>query len=72
MLVPGLAFSRSGARLGRGKGFYDNYLIKYHQKFGKFPRTVALAFNEQVLPEVPVTENDVTIDLVLYENSDLK
>ena len=68
MLVPGLAFSRSGSRLGRGKGFYDNYLHKYRQQFGKFPVTMALAFNEQVLPEVPVTENDVKIDFVLFEN----
>ena len=29
VLVPGLAFSPSGDRLGRGKGFYDRYLNKY-------------------------------------------
>jgi len=26
MIVPGLAFTKSGDRLGRGKGFYDKYL----------------------------------------------
>ena len=28
MLVPGMAFTEDGKRLGRGKGYYDTYLAK--------------------------------------------
>ncbi|XP_030580068.1 5-formyltetrahydrofolate cyclo-ligase [Archocentrus centrarchus] len=67
ILMPGLGFDRAGNRLGRGKGFYDNYLerCKKHPK-GK-PYTIALAFKEQLCQEVPVDDHDVLIDEVLYE-----
>ncbi|KAM9317833.1 5-formyltetrahydrofolate cyclo-ligase isoform 1-T1 [Pholidichthys leucotaenia] len=67
ILMPGLGFDRSGNRLGRGKGFYDNYLerCKRHPK-GK-PYTIALAFREQLCQDIPVNDNDVLIDEVLYE-----
>lgn len=66
--MPGLGFDRSGNRLGRGKGFYDTYLERCitHPK-GK-PYTVALAFKEQLCQEIPVDNNDVLIDEVLYED----
>jgi 5-formyltetrahydrofolate cyclo-ligase len=48
ILAPGLAFDERGARLGRGKGFFDRYL----------PRTRALAagvaYLEQILPVFPI------------------
>ena len=68
--MPGLAFTRKGDRLGRGKGFYDNYLTQYEKKFGSKPVTVALAFNEQICDFVPTSESDVPVDFVLYEQSD--
>lgn len=68
ILMPGLGFDRLGKRLGRGKGFYDTYLERCirHPK-GK-PYTIALAFKEQLCQEIPVDENDVLIDEVLYED----
>lgn len=68
ILMPGLGFDRQGKRLGRGKGFYDTYLERCirHPK-GK-PYTIALAFKEQLCQEIPVDENDVLIDEVLYED----
>lgn len=68
ILMPGLGFNRLGKRLGRGKGFYDTYLERCirHPK-GK-PYTIALAFKEQLCQEIPVDENDVLIDEVLYED----
>ncbi|XP_034536131.1 5-formyltetrahydrofolate cyclo-ligase isoform X2 [Notolabrus celidotus] len=70
ILMPGLGFDRSGNRLGRGKGFYDTYLERCikHPK-GK-PFTIALAFKEQLCPEIPVDANDVLIDEILHEEQE--
>ena len=70
ILMPGLGFDRLGKRLGRGKGFYDTYLERCirHPK-GK-PYTIALAFKEQLCQEIPVDDNDVLIDEILYEDDE--
>ncbi|XP_034437596.1 5-formyltetrahydrofolate cyclo-ligase [Hippoglossus hippoglossus] len=70
ILMPGLGFDQMGKRLGRGKGYYDTYLercIRYSK--GK-PYTIALAFKEQLCQEIPVDDNDVLIDEVLYEDDE--
>ena len=67
IIVPGLAFSPQGQRLGRGKGYYDTYLRGCWEKQGKRPSTVALAFKEQIYESIPVLETDELVDLVLYE-----
>ncbi|TNM90421.1 hypothetical protein fugu_002710 [Takifugu bimaculatus] len=70
ILMPGLGFDRSGRRLGRGKGFYDNYLERcITQSRGK-PYTIAVAFKEQLCQEIPVDDHDMLIDEVLYEDDD--
>lgn len=68
ILMPGLGFDRSGKRLGRGKGFYDTYLERCISSPRGKPYTVALAFKEQLCQEIPVDDNDVLIDEVLYED----
>jgi len=70
MLVPGLAFSRSGQRLGRGKGYYDSYLQRYRQLPGMRPVfTIALAFKQQIVDSIPTSEDDASIDMVLFDES---
>ena len=63
--MPGLAFTTTGTRLGRGKGFYDKYLadLKHH---GNVPRTMALLYLEQLVDHVPNTEQDVPIDELIF------
>ncbi len=51
-IVPGLAWTRQGARLGWGGGFYDRLLPGL-----KCP-TWGVGFNVQVLGELPVEEHD--------------
>lgn len=66
IIVPGLAFSRAGARCGRGRGYYDAYLARAATSLSSSPPlTIALAFNEQLLEEVPTDSHDHTIDLVI-------
>ena len=67
ILVPGMAFTENGHRLGRGKGYYDTYLQKA-KSVGVNPKTLALAFNEQILSEIPVNDHDYNIDRVIYPN----
>ncbi|HZZ71198.1 MAG TPA: 5-formyltetrahydrofolate cyclo-ligase [Pirellulales bacterium] len=63
VMVPGVAFDRRGARMGHGKGYYDKLLE--HAR----PDTplVALAFECQLFPEIPVQEHDVFMDKIITE-----
>jgi 5-formyltetrahydrofolate cyclo-ligase len=61
-LVPGLAFSEKGERLGRGKGFYDRYLSSFRGI------TIGLAFDEQVIGEVPIEAHDELIEFLVSES----
>ena len=59
VLVPGTAFDLRGNRLGRGKGFYDRLLQDVRGvKCG-------IAFDEQVVKEVPAEKPDVPVDFIL-------
>jgi 5-formyltetrahydrofolate cyclo-ligase len=58
MVVPAIAVDTAGRRLGRGKGHYDATLLAY-----KGP-SVALVFDSQLVPEVPVGEHDLRVGAV--------
>jgi 5-formyltetrahydrofolate cyclo-ligase len=58
-LVPGAAFDLRGCRLGRGRGFYDRLLVEVRGiKCG-------VAFDEQIVNEVPAGTLDVQLDFIL-------
>jgi 5-formyltetrahydrofolate cyclo-ligase len=59
ILVPGVAFDLHGRRLGRGKGFYDRLLADMRGT------TCGVAFDEQIVPEIPVEPHDVHLDYLL-------
>ena len=59
ILVPGVAFDLQGRRLGRGKGFYDQLLAALRGM------TCGVAFDEQIVPEVPVEPHDVRLSSIL-------
>ena len=65
IIMPGLAFSDQGARLGRGKGFYDTYIEKCERLQGKRPYLLAVAFNEQLVEDVPMSDHDCLMDQVI-------
>ncbi|KDR19647.1 5-formyltetrahydrofolate cyclo-ligase-like [Zootermopsis nevadensis] len=66
ILVPGLAFTVAGHRLGRGRGYYDTFLAKCRTTQGSAPLTVGLAFSQQMVASVPTDENDICLDKVLH------
>lgn len=68
IFMPGLGFDKKGNRLGRGKGYYDTYLERCMKHPRGKPYTIALAFKEQICESVPVAENDVQVDEILYED----
>jgi len=59
VLVPGVAFDMNGRRLGRGKGYYDRLLAQVGGK------TCGVAFDEQIVDEVPAGPNDVDLNCIL-------
>lgn len=63
IIVPGLAFDRSGFRVGYGGGYYDRFLSKY-------PRAikVAIGFDLQVINEVPKEHFDIAVDYIFTES----
>jgi 5-formyltetrahydrofolate cyclo-ligase len=61
LVVPAIAVDTAGRRLGRGKGHYDATLSAYQG------RTVALVFDSQLVPEVPVGEHDRRVGAVCTE-----
>ncbi len=62
VLVPGLAFDQAKYRLGRGKGYYDRFLAKLPHRI----KTFGLAFDFQMVRELPVTELDIPMTRVVH------
>jgi len=61
VLVPGLAFSRHGYRLGYGAGYFDHFLADYRGHF------IGLAFRFQLLEELPVSPHDIPVHRIITE-----
>ena len=61
VITPGLAFDKSGNRLGRGKGCYDRFLKKLDSKTYK----IGLAFRFQILDSLAFSFQDERLDLVI-------
>jgi 5-formyltetrahydrofolate cyclo-ligase len=63
VLVPGVLFDRRGGRLGRGKGYYDRLLGAMRPR----PFLIGVTLERRVVPEVPMTEDDIRMDAVITE-----
>lgn len=66
VIVPGLAFSKDGKRLGKGKGFYDRFFEKLGKNGYKNIFLCGLCFPCQISSDVPCGEFDREVDLVLF------
>jgi len=63
VVVPALAIDAAGYRIGYGKGYYDQAL----PRFAPPAVTIAVAFDFQLISEVPVTQGDVSVDWVVTD-----
>lgn len=63
MVMPGVAFDKDNHRVGYGGGFYDRFLEKHPQV-----TRVAVAFDFQILPEVPTEPTDISPQFIVTES----
>jgi 5-formyltetrahydrofolate cyclo-ligase len=68
IVVPALQLDARGHRIGYGAGFYDRALPRFSPPALK----VGVAFDFQLIAEVPVTEGDVALDLVVTDDKVLE
>lgn len=58
-IIPGVAYGFNGARLGRGKGFYDRLLKQLSCP------CIGICFEQQLYPEIPVEPHDRPMNLIV-------
>lgn len=68
IIIPGIGFTNKGNRLGRGGGYYDRFLKKLKENCC----TVALAFEIQIVKEIPLDKYDVPVDYIITEDRIIK
>ena len=61
LIVPGVAFTPQGDRLGYGGGYYDRYLPQCPQA-----QKIALAFSRQILAHIPTETHDLKIAQIIH------
>ena len=62
LIIPGIAFDLQGNRLGYGKGYYDRFLSLRKVKY-----IIALAYETQVVNEIPNNDHDIPVDVIITE-----
>ena len=61
VLMPGMAFTKDGKRMGYGGGFYDKFLAAEPDH-----PTVALCYDFQMVEDLPTEDYDIPVDCVLW------
>jgi 5-formyltetrahydrofolate cyclo-ligase len=63
VVVPGLGFTPTGYRIGRGMGFYDRFLAQ-SEFLGV---SCGLCFDQQIVPDIPVLDHDVPLSMLVSD-----
>ena len=66
-LLPGIAFSRNGARLGYGGGFYDKLLCAAQR-----PVLAVAAYGLQIVAQLPQEATDVSVEWIVTESATIR
>jgi len=59
-VIPGMGFTHTGHRIGRGSGFYDRFLAQADF----LGVSCGLGFEEQIVPYIPMLEHDVPLGML--------
>ncbi|MEE8399944.1 MAG: 5-formyltetrahydrofolate cyclo-ligase [Desulfobacterales bacterium] len=62
-IIPGVAFDEKGGRIGSGEGYYDRLI----PKLSITTRKVALAYENQMVQQVPIESHDKHVDIIITE-----
>lgn len=62
IIVPGLAFTKDGYRLGFGGGYYDRFLSEFNGE------TFALAYEFQLMDSLPIEVHDIPVKKIVTPN----
>ncbi|MBR4950066.1 MAG: 5-formyltetrahydrofolate cyclo-ligase [Clostridia bacterium] len=60
-ITPGLSFTKSGERIGYGKGYYDKYLMDFKNL------KIGLCYDEMLSDFIPTEKNDIKMDVIITE-----
>ena len=60
-LIPGIAFTASGDRLGFGKGYYDRFLKNFNGT------KIGIGYDFQITDKIPSDEHDIGMDMIITE-----
>ena len=63
-IIPAVALDEKGGRIGSGKGYYDRLI----PRLAITTRKVALAFEDQIIPQVPIESHDRHVDIIITED----
>lgn len=59
-IIPGMAFTRNGHRLGRGKGYYDRLLARWPKVY-----KIGICWPFQLVEEIPTEAHDICLDAII-------
>jgi 5-formyltetrahydrofolate cyclo-ligase len=62
-IIPGVALDEKGGRIGSGEGFYDRLI----PKLPITTRKVSLAFECQIIQQIPMESHDKYVDIIITE-----
>jgi len=62
-IIPGLVFDEKGGRIGSNEGYYNRLI----PKLPITTRKVALAYEDQIVPQVPMEPNDQFVDIIISD-----
>lgn len=65
IVVPGVAFDNNKGRIGYGAGYYDRYFNKINKNNYNRINKVALAYDFQIINEVPMDKYDMSVDCII-------
>lgn len=71
--IPGLAFTKEGKRLGRGKAYYDNFLNNLFANVDRKNITlIGFCHSIQLVDKIPTEEHDIEMDYIMTEKELIK